>query len=168
MTFPADATQGPATQIAQYPGVNGEVHYDEEIDVGYRYYDRFAQQPLFPFGYGLSYTSFSVDRLRVKRRRDRFFVSARVRNIGDRAGAAVLQLYVGFPPSTGEPPNQLKGFGKVTLNPGRRKRVKMLVDSSSLATWDAIDGWVVNPGDYAFRVGTSSRDLPLEAVVAVP
>jgi len=167
MTFPADATQGPATQIAQYPGVNGEVHYDEEIDVGYRYYDRFAQQPLFPFGYGLSYTSFSVDRLRVKRRRDRFFVSARVRNIGDRAGAAVLQLYVGFPPSTGEPPNQLKGFGKVTLNPGRRKRVKMLVDSSSLATWNAIDGWVVNPGDYAFRVGTSSRDLPLEAVVTV-
>jgi beta-glucosidase len=168
MTFPADATQGPATQISQYPGVNGEVHYDEEIDVGYRYYDRFAQQPLFPFGYGLSYTSFSVDRLRVKRRRDRFFVSARVRNIGDRAGAAVLQLYVGYPPSTGEPPNQLKGFGKVTLNPGRRKRVKMFVDASSLATWNAIDGWVVNPGDYAFRVGTSSRDLPLEAVVAVP
>src|SRR5262249_22123550 len=111
MTFPASPDQGPGTQPTQYPGVGGVVSYDEGIFVGYRYYDQFGQQPLFPFGYGLSYTSFSLGRLRVQRRMrgQKYNVSLRVRNTGTRAGAAVVQLYVGFPASTGEPPNQLKG-----------------------------------------------------------
>src|SRR5262245_4661881 len=169
MTFPASETQGPATQAAQYPGVAGEVHYDEDIDVGYRYYDRFAQEPLFPFGFGLSYTSFAVDHVRVTRRRGTYRVSARVTNTGGRAGATVVQLYVGFPASTGEPPNQLKGFAKIALEPGRRKRVRMVLDSSSFSTWStASGGWVVYPGQYVLRVGTSSRDLPEQAVVVRP
>jgi len=170
MTFPADATQGPGTLLAQYPGVGGEVHYDEGIDVGYRYYDRFVQEPLFPFGYGLSYSSFNVDRLRVRRRRGTYYgVRARVTNTGSRAATTVVQLYVGFPASTGEPPNQLKAFAKVALQPGRRKRVRFLLDSSAFATWSTADAeWVVYPGDYAIRVGMSSRDLPEEAVVTLP
>src|SRR5262249_53612236 len=97
MTFPAGPDQGPATQPTQYPGVGGEVHYDEDIFVGYRYYDQFGQEPLFPFGYGLSYTSFSLDRLRVRPRDSgqKYNVSVRVKNTGTRAGTAVVQLYVG-------------------------------------------------------------------------
>ena len=170
MTFPASPDQGPATQPTQYPGVGGEVHYDEDIFVGYRYYDQFGQEPLFPFGYGLSYTSFSLDRLRV-RPRDRgqkYNVSVRVKNTGTRAGTAVVQLYVGFPASTGEPPNQLKGFGKVFLKPRRTRRIKMVLDPSSFASWSATaNAWVVEPGTYTLHVGTSSRDLPLEATVAI-
>jgi beta-glucosidase len=169
MTFPASESQGPASQVAQYPGVGGAVHYDEDIDVGYRYYDRFAQEPLFPFGFGLSYTSFALDHLRVTRRQDTYRVSIRVTNTGSRAGAAVVQLYVGFPASTGEPPKQLKGFAKVSLERGRRKRVEMVLGASSFATWSTADGrWVVYPGEYLVRVGTSSRDLPQQAVVVLP
>ncbi|HKA29853.1 MAG TPA: glycoside hydrolase family 3 C-terminal domain-containing protein [Candidatus Binatia bacterium] len=170
MTFPASPDQGPATQPAQYPGVGNEVHYDEGIFVGYRYYDQFAQKPLFPFGYGLSYTSFSLDRLRVRPRDrgQRYTVSVRVRNTGVRAGAAVVQLYAGFPAATGEPPNQLKGFGKVFLKPRRTKRVKIALDQSSFASWsETANVWVVEPGTYTLRVGTSSRDLPLEATVVI-
>jgi beta-glucosidase len=169
MTFPASADQGPGTQPTQYPGVGGEVHYDEGIFVGYRFYDRFGQEPLFPFGYGLSYTSFSLDRLRVQRRGNgQYAVSVRVRNTGTRLGAAVVQLYVGFPDSTGEPPNQLEGFGKVVLKPRRTKRVRMVLDPSSFASWStAANAWTVEPGTYALRVGTSSRDLPLETMVAI-
>lgn len=170
MTFPASESQGPGSQPTQYPGTGGAVHYDEDIDVGYRYYDRFAQEPLFPFGFGLSYASFSFDRLRVKQRHDGTYrVSVRVTNTGSRAGAAVVQLYVGFPVVTGEPPNQLKGFAKVALKPGRRKRVTMVLDASSFSTWSTTDGtFVVSPGEYVVRVGTSSRDLSQEAAVMVP
>jgi beta-glucosidase len=167
MTFPASESQGPTTQLAQYPGVGGEVHYDEDIDVGYRYYDSVAEEPLFPFGFGLSYTSFGVDHVRVTRRRGTYRVSARVTNTGSRPGSTVVELYVGFPTSTGEPPNQLKGFAKIALQPRRRKRVKMVLDASSFSTWSTTDGaWVVSPGQYVLRVGTSSRDLPAQVTVA--
>ena len=170
MTFPASPAQGPTTQPAQYPGVGNVVRYDEGILVGYRYYDQLAQEPLFPFGYGLSYTAFSLDHLRVRRRGpDQYKVSVRVRNTGARAGAAVVQLYVGFPGSTGEPPNQLKGFGKVFLKPRRTGRVRMVLDRSSFSRWsETASAWVVEPGTYMLRVGTSSRDLPLGATVAIP
>jgi beta-glucosidase len=170
MTFPASESQGPAAAAAQYPGVAGEVHYDEDIDVGYRYYDRTGQQPLFPFGFGLSYTSFRLDGLRVIRRPGgRRAVSIDVTNTGHRPGTTVVQLYVGFPATTGEPPNQLKGFAKVSLAPGRRKRVKMLLDASSFAAFSPSAGtWVVAPGTYTLRVGTSSRDFSAQAVVTLP
>ena len=169
MTFPASESQRPASQVAQYPGTGGEVHYDEDIDVGYRHYDRVAQEPLFPFGSGLSYTTFALDRLRVTRRQDTHRVSVRIANTGTRAGTAVIQVYVGFPASTGEPPNQLKAFAKVALEPGRRRHVRIVLDPSSFATWSTADArWIVQPGDYVLRVGTSSRDLPAQATVALP
>jgi beta-glucosidase len=153
----------------EYPGTGGAVHYDEDIDVGYRFYDRAGQQPLFPFGYGLSYTTFAVGDLRVTRRHGGAIgVSVRVRNTGTRAGAEIVELYVGFPAATGEPPNQLKGFAKVLLEPGRSARVRMTLPRSSFATWSTREGaWVVEPGLYALRVGTSSRDLPLNANVVL-
>ena len=89
-------------------------------------------------------------------------------NTGSRAGAEVVQLYVGFPASTEEPPNQLKGFAKVVLAPAATQRVTMPLDRASLSVWDAeTSQWVVHPGTYTVRVGTSSRDLPQEATVSV-
>ena len=102
------------------PGIGNVVQYSEGLFVGYRFFDRYRQQPLFPFGYGLSYTHFKLSGLKVtKRGGGRYGVSVRVRNTGRRAGAEVVQLYVGFPPKTGEPPRQLKAFGKVFLGAGR-------------------------------------------------
>jgi beta-glucosidase len=164
MTFPADESQGVARTPAEYPGVDGAVHYDEGIFVGYRFYDQFGQEPLFPFGHGLSYTTFALDHLRLTRRaRGTLHVSVRVTNTGTVAGAEVVQLYIGFPESTSEPPNQLKGFAKVRLRPGQRQRVRMTLRQPSFAVWD--DGPAVVPGTYALRVGTSSRALPLAASI---
>jgi beta-glucosidase len=167
MTFPASEGQGPATEPSQYPGLDGTVRYDEGIDVGYRYFDRAGQAPLFPFGYGLSYTTFTVDRPRVVRRRGRHRVSVRVANTGSREGTAVVQLYVRFPDAAGEPPNQLTGFAKVALKPGKRKRVKMVLDTSSFSTWSTGEKrWSVVPGRYELRAGTSSRDLSAPVTVS--
>jgi beta-glucosidase len=169
MTFAASENQGPGTQPAQYPGIDGVVDYDEGIYVGYRYFDQFGQEPLFPFGYGLSYTSFSLDRLRVvPTSGGDYSVSVRVTNTGNRAGAEVVQLYLGFPPVTGEPPNQLKGFAKVFLAPQQTDTVTLALPRSSLATWSTTaNGWVVQPGRYQLRAGTSSRDLPLETTLVL-
>src|SRR5262249_36320360 len=130
------------------------------------FYDQFGQEPLFPFGHGLSYTTFALDQLRLTHRARRtLHVSVRVTNTGTAAGAEVVQLYVGFPESTGEPPNQLKGFAKVFLKPGQRQRVRMTLRQPSFAAWN--DGPTVVPGTYALRLGTSSQALPLTASVDV-
>jgi beta-glucosidase len=124
----------------------------------------------FPFGYGLSYTTFTLDGLSVRGHAatGKYKVSVRVRNTGNRRGAEVVQLYVGFPDSIDGPPNQLKGFAKVTVDPGKARRVKMKLDPSSFAHWSTTENaWVVEPGTYALRVGTSSRNLVLEREVAI-
>ena len=123
VTFPQDLSQVPAATPAQFPGVNGTVEYSEGLDVGYRWYDARAITPLFPFGYGLSYTTFRFSGLRVagaKVRNDgtaRVGVSARVTNTGRVPGTDVVQLYLADPAAAGEPPRQLKGFTKVSLRP---------------------------------------------------
>jgi beta-glucosidase len=145
------------------------VHYDEDVFVGYRYYDHFGQQPLFPFGHGLAYTTFALDRMHVTRRRSTSYsVTARVRNTGKRDGDAVVQLYVGFPASTGEPPNQLKGFTKVFVKAGRSRYVRIDLDRGSFSSWSTADGaWRVQRGRYDLRAGFSSRDLPLASSVVL-
>jgi len=169
MTFPRSAAQGPTVQPARYPGVDNVVRYDEGVFVGYRYYDEFAQEPLFPFGYGLSYTAFALDQLSVQQQSPgEYAVSVRVRNTGTRAGAEVVQLYVDSPASTDEPPSQLKAFAKTFLEPGQTANVVMTLDLSSFASWStAASAWVVQPGTYTVKVGTSSRDLPLTRSVAI-
>jgi beta-glucosidase len=169
MTFPAGDEQGPGQEAAHYPGIDGVVHYDEDIYVGYRYFDQFGQEPLFPFGYGLSYTTFAVGDLRVAPRgAGTYDVTVTVTNTGSRRGAAVVQLYVGFPDAAAEPPNQLKGFGKVFVNPGQAEQLTMTLDESSFAVWSNDERtWVVHPGTYQLRVGTSLRDLPLRAELAI-
>ena len=168
VTFPASERQGPATKPSEYPGVNNVARYDEGIFVGYRYYDHFHQRPLFPFGFGLSYTRFSLGPLQVKARRGgRWTASVPVRDTGPRSGAEVVELYVGFPRAAGEPPDQLKAFGKVFLSPGQTRRVTLTLDRFSFSTWRQARGWAVTPGRYVIRVGTSSRDLSRQKSITV-
>ena len=121
---PDQPVPGPGGSIpAQFPGINGQVLYTEGIDVGYRWYDAQGTTPLFPFGYGLSYTQFGFSGLKVSPKRSDgvsdVTVSATITNTGKTAGADVAQLYLGDPASAGEPPRQLVGFKRVDLALGR-------------------------------------------------
>ena len=164
VTFPADLSQVPASTPAQFPGVNGKVAYSEGIDVGYRYYDANHETPLFPFGYGLSYTSFRFSGLRITRAGRQVTVSATITNTGRVAGSDVAQLYLSDPAAATEPPRQLKGFQKVTLRPGQSATVRFGLNGHDLSYWNsAANGWVVPPGQFGAYVGDSSAlaGLPL-------
>ena len=184
VTFPQDLAQVPASTPAQFPGVNGEVQYSEGIDVGYRYYDATNETPMFPFGYGLSYTNFSYSHLAISPQRVQstssnpgatscgcngqsgreVTVSATVTNTGKVAGSDVAQLYLGDPASAGEPPRQLKGFQKVSLQPGQSATVRFGLTGHDLSYWDsAASGWVLPDGRYGVYLGDSSglAGLPL-------
>jgi beta-glucosidase len=165
VTFPASLAQVPASTAAQWPGVNGKVHYSEGVLVGYRWYATRHITPLFPFGYGLSYTSFAFSNLVVRPDGNGYRVSADVTNTGHRSGAEVAQLYVGDPASTGEPAEQLKGFQRVTLRPGETTRVTFRLGRGAFAWWNG--HWTVTAGTYALKVGDSSANLPLTAHVRV-
>jgi beta-glucosidase len=137
--------------------------------VGYRHYDEAGVEPLFPFGHGLSYTSFRLGRLAVSPAvGGHVLATVDVTNTGSRAGSEVVQLYVGHPvdPAVPQPPHQLGAFSRVTLAPGQTKRVVLHLPPRTFAHWDtARHGWVVSDGRYRVFAGTSSRDLPLSAPV---
>ena len=163
-TFAVDAAAGPAA--GHYPGVHGREDYAEGIYVGYRGFDHLRVTPRFPFGYGLSYTTFAMADPRVAAAGDgdgrTFTVTVDVTNTGRRAGAAVAQLYV-RPPAGGpvdRPPQELKGFARVELTPGQTKPVTIVLDRRSFAHWDeAAHDWAVVPGTYGLAIGPDSRDV---------
>jgi beta-glucosidase len=164
VTFPAAASQVPANTPAQFPGVSGHVTYAEELAVGCRWYDANGVPPLFPFGYGLSYTTFGYSNLTVSAvsLSGQVQVGFDLTNTGSRAGAEVAQLYLGFPAAAGEPPKLLKGFTKVSLQPGQTQLVSFNLDWDDLANWDPVArGWLVTPGAFQVLVGASSRDIRL-------
>jgi beta-glucosidase len=168
VTFPRDASQGPATHWWEYPGDGRTVAYTEGVLVGYRWYDAHAQQPLFAFGHGLSYTTFAVSDLTVSGAGAARKVSVVVKNAGPRAGAEVVQLYVGMPAAAAEPPRLLKGFQKVSLKPGESRAVALELPDDSLRIFDAGSGaWRLIGGTYRLMVGTSSRDIRQEATLNV-
>jgi beta-glucosidase len=171
VTFPKTEDQVPASTPAQYPGVNGVATYSERLEVGYRWYDAQQQEPLFPFGFGLSYTSFRFSGLKVTpalSRRGAVHVSATVTNTGRRSGTETAQAYLTFPSKAGEPPRQLKAFAKVTLKPHQSKRVSMSLDQRAFSIWDsAAQKFATVAGTYQVAVGDSSRNLPLHARVWV-
>jgi beta-glucosidase len=175
VTFPSSLGQVPASTTAQWPG-NGtnEVDYSEGIDVGYRWYDAKSEAPLFPFGYGLSYTSFRFSDLRISDAATTgtgdVRVSAVVTNTGTRTGSDVSQLYVGDPSAAGEPPRQLEGFQRVTLKPGQSAPVSFTLTPAQLSWWsDSANGWTESPGRYQIYVGDSSAlgNLPLQGSFTV-
>ena len=145
--------------------------YEEDIYVGYRYFDTFGKQVSYPFGYGLSYTTFAYDKAAVKADNGAYTVSVEVKNTGKVAGKEVVQLYVSAPDAAAnKPEKELKAFAKTKeLKPGEAVVVTLKVNAADLASYDeAASAWVVTPGNYKFLVGASSRDIKamLEAEVA--
>lgn len=146
-------------------------NYEEDIYVGYRYFDTFGKQVSYPFGYGLSYTTFAYDKAAVKADNGVYIVSVEVKNTGKVAGKEVVQLYVSAPDvAANKPEKELKAFAKTKeLKPGEAVVVTLKVNADDLASYDeAASAWVVTPGNYKFLVGASSRDIKatLEAEVA--
>ncbi|MBR0406906.1 MAG: glycoside hydrolase family 3 C-terminal domain-containing protein [Clostridia bacterium] len=177
-TFPLKLQDNPS--YLYYGGEGNRTEYREGVFVGYRYYDKKDMDVLFPFGHGLSYTTFEYSNLRLSAKEikdtDTLTVTVTVTNTGKRFGKAVAQLYVGDQESTPiRPVRELKGFEKVALNPGESKDVTFTLDKRSFAYWnETIHDWHVETGAFTIEVGASSRDLPLkecvqvESTVAVP
>ena len=170
VTFPTSLAQVPASTAAQWPGVGGQVQYSEGVDVGYRWYDSQGQAPLFPFGYGLSYTSFSFSNLHISSlpQGGAATVTATVTNAGTRSGADVAQLYVTDPAASGQPPLQLEGFARVNLQPGQSQTVSFPLTQQNLRYWNSnSNAWAVSTGNYQISVGDSSASLPLTGTLPV-
>jgi beta-glucosidase len=164
VTFPASLSQVPAQTQAQWPGTATGIDFSEGVDIGYRWYQSAGITPLFPFGYGLSYTSFSFSNLSVGafNADGNATVTAKVTNTGSKAGADVAQMYVGDPAASDDPPEQLKGFSRVTLNPGASATVTFPLSIHDLASWSSTaNAWEAQAGGYSIKVGDSSASLPL-------
>src|SRR5882762_1318910 len=142
-----------------------QVTYDEGLKVGYKWYDAERKQVLFPFGYGLSYTTYNYSDLNVTPGKS-VQVRFRVTNTGTRAGAEIAEVYAALPESAGEPPKRLVGWSKVKLTAGESKEVKMELDALYLSIFNVErNAWQVIPGDYTFLVGGSSQSLPLKEAI---
>jgi beta-glucosidase len=178
MTFPKSEADLPHPKLTQPgPGQTGEaavmktgepkptftMHYDEGLKVGYKWYDAEKKAVLFPFGHGLSYTTFTYSGLKVTPGKETA-VSFTVKNAGARAGAEIAEVYAALPANADEPPKRLVGWSKVWLKAGESKEVSVSVDAKYLSIYDeAADGWRLVPGGYTFMVGGSSQELPLSA-----
>ncbi len=168
-TFPRrlEDTAPHASGLARhYPGEAGTVHYDEGLFIGYRWNDAKAVEPLFPFGFGLSYTTFDLGGLKIVAGGEAGAVATvecEVTNTGARAGAEVVQLYVEpVAPAVERPVRELKAFAKVALQPGERRPVRLTLAPRAFSYYSPErKAWVADAGEYRIVVGRSSRDLPL-------
>lgn len=171
-TFPYRLEDTPA-YTSFWPDANNSITFDEGVFTGYRWYDTRDIEPMFPFGYGLSYTSFAYSDLRVSSESisegETLEVTVTVTNTGDRAGKETVQLYVHEHESRfSRAVRELKDFAKVEIEAGESKDVTLRVAGADLAQWDiAVGGWVVNTGAFDVLVGSSSRDLHLQTTVQV-
>jgi beta-glucosidase len=144
------------------------VHYTEGLEVGYKWYDAKNKPVLFPFGYGLSYTTYEYSHLMVQGGKEPT-VTFTLKNTGARAGAEVAQVYVALPAAAAEPPKRLAAFSKVQLNPGESREVSLPINPRELSIYDeSTNGWKQLPGRYTFMVGGSSKDLPLHQEINLP
>ncbi|MET3938423.1 beta-glucosidase [Paenibacillus sp. PvP094] len=170
-TFPEQLSHNPS--FLNFPGEGDRVDYKEGIFVGYRYYDKKQIEPLFPFGYGLSYTTFEYTDLAVDRNeltdQDEIEVRVKVTNTGDRAGKEVVQLYIRDVESTViRPVKELKAFAKVELEPGASEVVCFTLNKRSFAYYNVdMKDWHVETGEFDIQVGSSSKDIHLVKRVKV-
>jgi beta-glucosidase len=148
------------------------VKYGDKLMVGYRYWTTTGKHPLFPFGFGLSYTTFSVANLQVPATAasgSTVAVSFDVTNTGSVTGAEVAQLYVSDPSAkVVRPERELKGFEKVSLAPGETRHITLNLDARAFSYWDeAAHKWTIDPGKFVIRVGDSSENTPLNADLTI-
>ncbi|HUM83103.1 MAG TPA: glycoside hydrolase family 3 C-terminal domain-containing protein [Lachnospiraceae bacterium] len=157
------------SSFLNFPGENGKVKYKEGVFIGYRYYDKKKMEVRYPFGYGLSYTSFEYRLLKLSRNAvgdgDILKVTCKVLNTGKTEGEEIIQLYVGQKESpVMRPVRELKGFCKLRLAPGEEKEAEFILDSRSFSYYEErIHDWYANSGEYRIEIGASSRDIRLSA-----
>ena len=170
ISFPRTHLDLPRVSIAGSPAPF-DVRYDEGLRTGYKWFDAQGIEPLFPFGFGLSYTTFTITNPTVSLAGgNQLSVTVDLANTGTRTGAEVVQVYLSMPSSLDEPPRRLIGWKKVTLMPGAKEKVTILVDGNSsahpLGYWNsAARSWAIAPGDYDVHVGNSSRNLSLAGTI---
>ncbi|PVX46411.1 beta-glucosidase [Flavobacterium sp. 103] len=170
-TFPVRLEDTPTA--IDFPSKDGNANYGEGIFIGYRYYDKKKIEPNFPFGYGLSYTTFSYSDIKTNtataKDTDDIIISFKVKNTGKVAGKEVVELYVHEQATeTSRPENELKHFEKIALNPGEEKTVSFHLTSRDFAYYSTVaHDWVIKSGKFDIRVGASSRDLPLQQTIEI-
>lgn len=166
-TWPGELKDSPSHVIGTQ--TNDEVDYKEGLMVGYRYYDTKEVEPEFPFGYGLSYTTFSFSDLRVVAAKASVSISLQVRNTGDRDGLATVQTYVKpLNPSVFRPVHELKAFQKVPVKAGQSKSVNLQLGPDAFSYYDPeAKAWRVDAGAYEIQAGTSSRDILARSVIRI-
>jgi beta-glucosidase len=170
-TFPVKLEDTPA--FFNFPGEQGEVLYGEQIFVGYRYYDKKKIEPLFPFGFGLSYTDFKYSELEFSAAnitdKTGLEVSVKIKNTGDVAGKEIVQLYLtDVQSSLQRPKKELKKFEKIALEPGEKKTVTFQLDSRDFSYYDAIRKmWIAESGEFVISAASSSRDIRLSQSVTL-
>jgi beta-glucosidase len=174
-TFPKKLSDSPAHALGAYPGANGTVTYAEGLLVGYRWFDAKNIEPQFPFGFGLSYTTFEYSNLKLVKTDDATngtIVTAQfeIKNTGSRDGAEIAQLYVHEKkPSLARPEKELKGFQKVFLKAGETQTVSIPLNQAAFAFYDpAKNGWVAEKDGFEILVGGSSRDIRLRGNFNLP
>ncbi|MBV9257582.1 MAG: glycoside hydrolase family 3 C-terminal domain-containing protein [Ktedonobacteraceae bacterium] len=174
MTFPASLGELPANTPSQYPaqpvpkGTIAQAHYSEGLDMGYRYYDANNLTPLFPFGFGLSYTTFKYSNLQITAGSgNSATVTFNITNTGSRMGGSVAEVYVGMPTAAGEPPKVLAGFTKLSLKPGQTGQASVTLNARAFEHWNTgTHNWAITPGTYHIQVGSSSRDILLQGQIS--
>ena len=172
-TLPVSLDQSPAHALGNFPGNNLQVNYEEDILVGYRWFDTKKIVPEFPFGYGLSYTDFTVSNFVTNKtsynKNETIVAKCTVKNIGPRYGAEVVQLYASDPVcSVLRPEKELKAFEKIFLQPGETKTIELNIKVADLAFYDeAKKAWNVEAGDFVLQLGNSSRNILKTAKISV-
>jgi beta-glucosidase len=164
-TFPHQLADVPAHKLGEFPGNGKTVTYNDDIFVGYRYYDTYNIEPAFAFGHGLSYTTFTITNPKVKKDKEIVSITVQVKNTGKLAGGEVIQAYVkdhesGLP----RPEKELKAFEKVFLAPNETKQIELTLPKKAFEYYDpAKKGWVLEPGKFSVLIGNSSRNIMASA-----
>jgi beta-glucosidase len=167
VTFPTSATRTAVRTPSQWPGTGLVSTYSEGLDVGYRYDHATGTKPLFPFGFGLTYTNFAVSHGTVARSGTGYAVTVSLANTGHRSGTDVVQAYLTFPKRADEPPAQLAAFAPVTVGLGQSRTVTLTVPATAFRSFQSA-GWTTVGGTYRIGVGDSSASLPVQISVPAP
>lgn len=164
VTFPKKMEDTPVYQLAEYLGTNGTVHYKDDIFVGYRFYDTYQVEPQFAFGHGLSYTTFDYEDLKITKSSMGINCSFFLKNIGQRAGSEVVQIYIKKKSSEiKRAEKELKAFQKINLRPGEKREIKFKLDADAFQYFNETKkNWTVEDGQYEILVGSSSRDIRIK------